>query len=355
MITSFVHGALDSLCQRWSQSDRVGALSLRVRDREGQEFVYPRDDQSRHLIASVSKTFFAAGTFIAARKQLIALDQPAASYLPAGVMAGLCVVDGVDYSETVTVSQLLSHRSGIPDYYRVKALKPAPDIESRTLADPGWSFDEALDIARTLPGAFIPGTGKSHYSFTNYQLIGRLLSEVTGKDLSSVLSDDIAQPLGLSDTSLLTPDNPGVFDSAAPILYGTQRYRGSRRMASLGAEGAIVSSTLDVMNFLDALTGGGLLTPDEWEHMATPLGSPFPAISYGHGVMAVTLPRVLTRLKKVSPLIGHSGATGSFMFTQPKSGVKIVGTINQIGKPLDSVRFMAQVARLLARDSRQSS
>lgn len=350
MKPSSIHGALDSLCQRWSTRDRVGALSLRVRTRRGDEYVYPRGDQSRHLIASVSKTFFAAAAIIAARKELIVLDQPAARYLPAGVLKGLCVVDGVDYSEMVTVSQLLSHRSGIPDYYRVKALKPAPDMESRTLADPGWSFDEALDIARTLPGAVIPGSGKSHYSFTNYQIVGRLLSEVTGKELSSVLRDYIAQPLGLSDTSLLTPDNLELFDSAAPMLFGTQRYRGSRRMASLGAEGAIVSSTLDVMNFLDALTGGELLTSDEWEHMVAPLGSPFPAISYGHGVMTVTLPRVLTRWQKVPLLVGHSGASGSFMFSEPNSGVKIVGTTNQIGKPLDSVKFLAQVARLLTRD-----
>jgi D-alanyl-D-alanine carboxypeptidase len=349
-MTPSLHGSLDSLCQRWSDSKRVGSLSLRVKDRLGEEYVYPRDDQSRHLIASVSKTFFAAATFIAARKKLVALDQPAAGYLPPGVMAGLCVVDGVDHSETVTVSDLLSHRSGIPDYYRVKALKPARDMESRTQADPGWSFDEALDIARTLPGAFLPGSGKSHYSFTNYQLIGRLLSEVTGGDLSSVVREYITEPLGLDDTSLLTPDTLDLFDRAEPIVYGTQRYRGARRMASLGAEGAVVSSTRDVMTFLDALSGGGLVSAKEWERMVTPLGSPFPAITYGHGVMTLSLPRVVTRFWKVPSLVGHSGATGSFMFMEPVSGVKIVGTINQIGRPLDSVRFMAQVARVLTRE-----
>lgn len=340
---------LDALCQRFSRRPLVGSLALRVRDGDGDEWAYPHDDDRMHLIASVTKTFFATIALQLVREGLLELDQPAAHYLPPDVMTGLCVVDGVDYSDTITVSQLLSHRSGIPDYYSTKRLNPRDDIATVTAADPGWSAEEALSIARSLPGAFRPGTTKSHYSFTNYQLVGQVMSHVTGRGLADVLDQRISTPLGLTATTLLGASNLEVFAEAEPVLYDTQRYQGARRMASLAAEGAMVSSTADVMVFLDALISGVLVPKEDWAMMRAPVGSPFPRVGYGHGVMTLTLPRVFTGMRALPPLVGHTGATGFFMWVEPYSGVRIVGSVNQLAKPLESVRFLATAAKILLR------
>jgi D-alanyl-D-alanine carboxypeptidase len=334
---------LHAICDKWSRRPLVSSLALRVTTPD-RDFIYPKSDDSSHLIASVTKTFFAAIVVMLERDGLIAVDDPAQTYLPAGMMDRLCVVDGVDYSGQVTLADLLSHRSGIPDYYQAKKLDPSRATADVTEEDPGWTPSEALDIARSLPGAFPPHSSKSHYSFTNYQLVGQAIMHVTGLSLGQALKKYITEPLGLANTVLLTHDNLELFHTAQPILFHQHEYRGARRMASLGAEGAIVSTTSDVMTFLTALTSGTLLGAESWKLMQQPLGNPFPRVGYGRGVMTLNLPRVFTRLRRVPALLGHTGATGFFMFHEPHSGVSLVGTANQLGRPLESLRFLGSVA-----------
>jgi D-alanyl-D-alanine carboxypeptidase len=343
------HRKLDALCDQWSKRPRVGSLALRVKTADGDEFVSAGSDNRLFLIASVTKTFFAALVMQLVRENRVDLREPVASYVPAGMMDNLCVVDGVDYSAEITVMDVVSHTSGIPDYYATKRLDPSSDIAAVTAADPGWSPEEALEIARKLPGSFRPHSGKSHYSFTNYQLVGHLITQVTGVSLSEALRKRISEPLGLRSTTLLTPDTLDLFDQSEPIYYNTQAYRGARRMASLGAEGAIVSTTADVMAFLDALVDNTLVTNDEWAMMGETRGQPFPRVDYGMGVMTLRLPSFLTGFRSVGPLIGHTGATGFFMFWNPDSGTRIVGSVNQLAKPLESVTFLGRVARRVAR------
>ena len=343
MSATSLRGNLTSVCDRWAKRPQVGSLSLRVRT-PGAEFVYPDNDSTSHLVASVTKTFFAAIVVMLERDGIVQRDAPAAAFLPQGMMDGLCVVDGVDYSHQVTVADLLSHRSGIPDYYVTKKLDPSSNIPDVTAADPGWTAQDALEIARHLPGAQLPHRSRTHYSFTNYQLVGQLITHITGLSLSEALKKYITDPLRLTDTVLLTHDNLEPFHTAQPILFQRQEYQGARRMASLRAEGAIVSTTSDVMTFLAALTSGSLVGSDRWGVMQEGLGSPFPHVHYGLGVMTLSLPRILTRLRHVPPLIGHTGATGFFMFHEPQSGVSVVGSVNQLAKPLESVRFLGSIA-----------
>ena len=44
-------------------------------------------------------------------------------------------------------------------------------------------------------------------------------------------------------------------------------------------------------------------------------------------------------------LIGHSGVTGSFSFSNPEAGLHIAGTFNQLDKPSRPYGFMSKVAK----------
>jgi len=338
---------LDRVAERLSRDPRVSELQLRVTDRAGtldHGWAAP-GSRATHAIASSTKTVAAVLVLRRVAAGDLTLEQPLASILPRDDLAGLNRFGGIDHADEITVRDVLAHTSGIPNYYAAKALDPASDIAAVTAADPGWSYDEALELARGMHPAFAPHSGRAEYSFTNYQLVGRLIETIAGCPLGVALDRELLGPLGMSDTALLTPETLPLFDSASPILHGTQSYRGARRLASLGAEGALVSTTADMMRFLRAVLDGEVLDPALLELALRDRLPLFPRVAYGAGIMALSLPRALTRLPKPGVLIGHAGMTGHMMFGDPVSGLAVVGTINQLAAPRLPFRLLVGALR----------
>lgn len=338
---------LDRLAQKLSRDARVSELQLRVTDREGTldySWAAP-GSRASHAIASSTKTFAAVLVLRKVAAGELTLEQPLVSILPREHLVRLNNYGWTDRADEFTVRDILAHTSGIPNYYAQKALDPRSDIAAVTAADKGWSYWHTLQVARQMSATFPPHSGRAEYSFTNYQLVGRLIETVYGCSLAEALDRELFTPLGLRDTALLTPESLHLFDAASPLLYGTQSYRGARRLASLGAEGALISTTADTMRFLRALTDGEVLDPATLELAVSDRLPLFPRVTYGVGIMALSLPRVLTRLPRPGILLGHAGMTGHVMFVDPVSGLAVVGTINQLAAPRLSFRLLIGALR----------
>ncbi len=345
-MTSF-ENRLTAMCGRVNARADVSELSVRVTDRSGDIDVAWSAPGARatHCIASSTKPFAAALILRRVASGELDLAQPLVSIVPRDELAGLNRVGGTDRADELTLRDVLAHTSGIPNYYAAKALDPNSDIAAVTAADPGWSYSDALEIARGMEAKFAPHSGRAEYSFTNYQLVTRVIEVVTGVTLAEALAREIIEPMGLRDTALLTPASLELFDDASPILHGRQSYRGARRLASLGAEGALVSSTADTMRFLRAMLDGEALGDGMLQRALSDRLPIFPGASYGLGVMALTLPRLLTGLPRPGLLIGHAGMTGHFMFGDPVSGLAAVGTTNQLADPRRSIRVLIGALR----------
>jgi D-alanyl-D-alanine carboxypeptidase len=338
---------LDRVAERLARDPRVSELQLRVTDRAGtldHGWAAP-GSRATHAIASSTKTVAAVLVLRRVAAGDLTLEQPLVSILPRDDLVGLNRFGGVDRADAITVRDVLAHTSGIPNYYAAKALDPASDIAAVTAADPGWSYHDALELARGMRAPFAPHSGRAQYSFTNYQLVGRLIETVHGCSLAAALDRELLAPLGLRDTALLTPETLDLFDAASPILHGTQPYRGARRLASLGAEGALVSTTADTMRFLRALLDGDVLEPTMLEVALRDRLPLFPRVTYGVGLMALALPTLLTALPRPGILIGHAGMTGHVMFGDPLSGLAVVGTINQLAEPRLPFRLLIGALR----------
>lgn len=338
---------LDRLAERVSRDPRVSELQLRIADRdETLDYSWAAPgSRATHAIASSTKTFAAVLVLRRVAAGDLALEQPLVSILPRDDLVGLNRFGGVDHGDEITVRDVLAHTSGIPNYYAAKALDPESDIAAVTAADPGWSYHDALELARGMSAPFAPHSGRAQYSFTNYQLVGRLIDTLYGCSLAAALDRELLAPLALRDTALLTPQRLDLFDTASPLLHGRQQYRGARRLASLGAEGALVSTTADTMRFLRAVFEGEALDPAMLERALGDRLPLFPRVSYGVGLMALSLPRLMTRLPKPGLLCGHAGMTGHVMFAEPQSGLYVVGTINQLAAPRLSFRLLIGALR----------
>jgi D-alanyl-D-alanine carboxypeptidase len=340
---------LDSVLSSFSRKPGVSELKLQVSG-DGSDLDYSwrtPGAKDTHLIASSTKLFAAALVQQLADEGKLQLTDSIGKHLPKSDYENLNVQSKVDLSDQITVRDLLSHTSGIGDYYQLKRLPKKGDLARISEQDPGWSFEEAISLARTLRAQFPPNSGKANYSFTNYQLVGRLIESVTREPLGAALRTRIFEPLELRQTTLLTPGDLESFHSASQVLIGNQPYLGARRIASLGAEGAIVSSTEDTTKFMKQFFSGTLVSGPGRDTLMRHWLPIFPGVKYSSGVMSLGLPRFATRASHRSRYLGHSGATGHFMFFDPINKITVVGTTNQLQPSIMPYRLMASVLRII--------
>ena len=189
--------------------------------------VTPLDGNDPFAIASITKTFTATIVLQLAEEGRLELSQPVSELLP-----------DLDLVSGVTVEQLLSHTSGVPDL-----LAPMrPDMT----ATPNRSFTPDEVLAHLGPAWFAPGTSWG-YSNTNYLLLGMLVEAVTGNTLETELRQQLLAPLGLDATgTLLTPDAPSLLPPAwASAFHGS---------------GAMYSTAEDLLRWGNALYASSVLS-----------------------------------------------------------------------------------------------
>lgn len=161
----------------------VYAKGFGVQNIETKEPVTPG---SLFSIASISKTFVATAIMQLVEQGKITLDTPLTTCLP------YFHIDDVRYKQ-VTISQMLSHISGMPD------------IEDYMWEPPAYD-DGALErYVRNLGKVtleFSPGE-KFVYSNTAYDILGQVIAEVSGQIFEDYIEQHILLPLGMQNSTFL--------------------------------------------------------------------------------------------------------------------------------------------------------
>ncbi len=153
----------------------------------------------------------------------------------------------------------------------------------------------------------------------------------------------VLTPLGLENTYPFTTETIDRYDSVAAMLYGAERVAMPRAMASVRADGGMVSTAADGIVFLEAFMKGRLF-PEEYLHEIQHQWNPiFPPLEYGMGIMRFALPRYYTLFRKIPPMIGHSGASGAVLFHVPELDLYVSGTVNQIKRRSLSYNLMTRL------------
>jgi CubicO group peptidase (beta-lactamase class C family) len=133
--------------------------------------------QTRFRIASVSKQFTAMAILLLQEQGKLHVQDPICRYIEACPPAW----------QPITIHQLLTHSSGIPDYYDA--------------FDNGQPFtrDQLIAWFKTKPLDFAPGARYS-YSNSGYILLGYMIEKVSGQPYATFLQQNIFDPLQMRDT-----------------------------------------------------------------------------------------------------------------------------------------------------------
>ena len=318
--------------------------------------------QTPIYLASVTKIYIATLVMLLSQDKLLSLDDPAARYLPAGLIDGIDIYGGHDYSRAVTVRQLVSMTSGIPDYYAEKGTdgKTGYDL---FIADPArtWTAGEMISRARAdLKPHFAPGQGL-YYSDTNYLLLGKIIENVTRTPLASALQNYLFRPLGLRHTWLTGSPEPAGLPAPAPVFDHQQDITTVRASKDYWADGGLVATPADMIAFLRALNDGKIISPASLRTMQTwhdrdgsPTLPPIPGTQYGYGLWHFQMTGPLGALKNVVPTWGASGSTGSFLYYSQPLDLYMAGTVDSANSDMTPFVLMAGAMSLVSGNDHSS-
>ncbi len=298
-----------------------------------------------YFIASTTKLFTTAIILKLRAEGKLSLDDKISKYLDKSILLGLHIYKGKDYSQELTIKHLLSHTSGLPDYFQGKGTT-GKSLENEITEgnDQFWTFEQAIERTKKMAPLFAPETkGKANYSDANFQLLGKIIETITYTSYSENCKDFIFQPLGLMDTYLYQDSTD---KTPKTLYYKNNELNVPKAMTSFGADGGIVSTSKDMLVFIESFFTGKLFPSSyigelqEWNKIFFPMQS-------GIGIHLFKLPWIFNPTGAVPYFIGHSGLSGALAYYSPKENIFIVGTVNQIAHPDISFKTMIKLTQQL--------
>jgi D-alanyl-D-alanine carboxypeptidase len=282
-------------------------------------------------IASILKLYTATVIMKLYEMGDLSLDDPISRYLPEELIKGIHVYKGKDYTREITIKQLLSNTSGIADYYTERP-EEGKNVFEMLLEEPDrtWKENETIEWARDkLKPNFPPGTDAS-YSDTNFDLLGKIIESITSQPLHIVYENFIFHPLGLTHTWLIERSAPHIPVAASPadVFYKDRNITNIRSNSAYWPY--MISTSEEMIIFLKALNEGRIIRKETLELMHSWNKLHFP-MQYGCGTMYFKLPWLMRKASGITPLWGHSGSTGSFLYYSEDLDIYIAGTINSVG------------------------
>lgn len=229
----------------------------------------PPDRKTKFRIASLSKIFTAVAIGQLIDERNLALTDSVVEVL------GLT---NTTISRDVTIAQLLTHTSGIGDYFDemnasdeewLALWKEKPIYQMRSLED-------YFEMFKNQPAAFLPGE-KFQYCGAGYILLGMVIEKIKKKDYRQVIQEGIFDVLHLEDTGFLDLEDvkTGVADGYEPKEDSDGSIIGWKKniytMTPVPAsDGGATSTVDDLIRFYRGLRSSELMSEEMTALFLTP-------------------------------------------------------------------------------------
>lgn len=209
---------------------------------------------TKFMIGSVSKPLTSILVLIQVQKGLIQLDKTIADYLP-------------EYSKKngsrITIAQLLSHSSGIPNYDIINDFFPR-------ISRQNYTRQEYIKLFMDSALVFEPGTNYS-YSSWGYYTLGYILEKVTGKSYQELMKQDIFDKIGMNSSgSYFHTQIVAKRATGYDYIPGGFLSSDFRDQSNTMGTGDVYSTVEDLFKLHLAITQNKLLNKELTEKMFTP-------------------------------------------------------------------------------------
>ncbi len=269
------------------------------------EWNIPNTTDTKFMIGSISKPLTATLMLILVQKGLVNLDKTVEDYLPEFKHKP---------AAKITIKQLLSHTSGMPNYDTIKDFFPRISRQAFTRA-------EYIKIYGDSALAFKSGT-RYMYSSWGYFTLGYIIEKVTGKSYEQAMKEEIFDKLQMKNSgsymhTKIIPNRASGYD------YGLGDYVSAdfRDQTNTMGTGDIYTTVDDLFKLHIALTNNTLLNKQLTTEMFTPGIRP---AQYGYGWFNQNFKFTATDSIKVNYHLGSTEGFIAFYLRIPETNSMVV-------------------------------
>ncbi len=244
----------------------------------------PNREDTKFNMASMGKMFTAVAVLQLAQAGKLSLDGTVGAYLPD--------YPNADVRDGVTIRQLLTHTSGMGNFWEEHAKRAKEQFKAVT---------DYLPLFASQPLAFKPGTSFA-YSNSGYMVLGLIIERVTGQSYFDYVRAHIFAPAGMTDTDAYELDyvtpNLATGYTRSPDRPGAWMNNLYVNVVKGGPAGGGFSTADDMLRFANALTAFKLLDADHTRDL-TAGKVPYGKRQYAYGF--------IEEQANGHRIIGHSG------------------------------------------------
>lgn len=298
------------------------------------------DKHNQYKIASITKTMTSVVILQLQEEGKLNISDTISKFLADSKVArlnDLHMHKGVSYGNTITIQQLLQHRTGLADIFTDAAFRFY--LNEYLNKKQGWNSEKLMSryykYELNRKTHFVPDSGY-YYSDVNYFLLGLIIEKITGETLAQQFRKRIFEPLKMSQT---------FFEYYEPAIGSgkmAHSFLGKRDITKIlntsydWAGGGVVSTNADLAIFLKGIFEGKLYKKDSSLSLMTTM-LPHTLKSgrvsyYGLGLYQYTF--------NGEKYYGHGGFWGSIIAYNPTKKIIFCGTVNQVNPPFRTNQFV---------------
>ena len=288
------------------------------------EYRTPITTQSAFRLASVSKQFTAMAVMILADRGQLDFDDPMVTYLP----------ELERFKNDITLRHLLTHTSGLPDYY---------DVLEEAFPETMPDTEQAMQFLGEWGEPLFAAGERFEYSNPAYEMLALVVERVSGQTFGSFLDENIFTPLGMASTVVRDSSEPEISNR----VFGYSRSEDSfeldddNRLNHIIGSGGIYSTVEDLALWDEALYGEELVRSSTLQAAWSPVrlndGEAYP---YGFGWGLEPYGALGRRLSHSGGWVGFS----TFITRYPEHRFSVI-VLSNLGE-FNSGRFANQITDL---------
>ncbi|MGA9289750.1 MAG: serine hydrolase domain-containing protein [Anaerobacillus sp.] len=248
------------------------------------------------------------------------------------------------FDENIKVHHLLTHTSGIPDYFDEDVMENFEDLWKQTPMYLLKSLQDFLPLFQN--GEMVAEPGKTfHYNNAGYIVLGLIIEQQTGMAFQHYIKENIFKPAGMNDSGYFSLDRLPENTALGYIDENDGSWRTNTYAIPIigGADGGAYVTAPDMVEFWEALLDFRLVNERLTEQLLCPHVDVKEGVSYGYGVWINARNGRIVKYH----VMGYDPGVSFHSSYYPESGYKMAIPSNHSEGAFDVMKEIEEMLHLL--------